>query len=183
MPVMKGKVRFLGLDVHAETITAAVAEPDGEVRSLGTIANRAESRVMTITQTGKTRAIGRNPKTGEVYYGPELNIRRFSADEPAIDVLVGEEFFDFISEATGPAAMLPFEMRDQTRRARCFREPMERPEDSKLGLCVCVLLDRHWHWPTTQVKRSDVENIKPPHELEPKFIPSLSGRSPVRSFS
>jgi len=33
----------LGLDVHAETIAVAIAEPDGEVRSLGTIANRAES--------------------------------------------------------------------------------------------------------------------------------------------
>src|ERR1019366_4696016 len=42
-PVMKKKLRFLGLDVHAETITVAVAEPDGEVRSLGTIANRMES--------------------------------------------------------------------------------------------------------------------------------------------
>ena len=29
------KVRFLGLDVHADTIAVAVAEPDGEVRSLG----------------------------------------------------------------------------------------------------------------------------------------------------
>jgi len=33
----------LGLDVHAETIVVAVAEADGEVRSLGTIANRGES--------------------------------------------------------------------------------------------------------------------------------------------
>jgi len=40
---MKEKVRFLGMDVHAETIAVAIAEPDGEVRSLGTIANRAES--------------------------------------------------------------------------------------------------------------------------------------------
>jgi transposase len=40
---MKEKVRFLGLDVHAETIAVAIAEPDGEVGSLGTIANRAES--------------------------------------------------------------------------------------------------------------------------------------------
>jgi len=40
---MKEKVRFLGLDVHAETISVAIAEPDGEVRSMGTIANRAES--------------------------------------------------------------------------------------------------------------------------------------------
>jgi hypothetical protein len=37
------KVRFLGLDVHAETIAVAVAEPDGEVRSLGIIPNRGES--------------------------------------------------------------------------------------------------------------------------------------------
>ena len=29
-------VRWVGLDVHAETIAVAVAEPDGEVRSLGT---------------------------------------------------------------------------------------------------------------------------------------------------
>jgi len=27
---MKDKVRFLGLDVHAETIAVAIAEPDGE---------------------------------------------------------------------------------------------------------------------------------------------------------
>ena len=40
---MKEKVRFLGMDVHAETIAVAVAEANGEVRSLGTIANRAES--------------------------------------------------------------------------------------------------------------------------------------------
>jgi transposase len=36
-------VRFVGLDVHAETIAVAVAEPDGEVRALGIIPNRAES--------------------------------------------------------------------------------------------------------------------------------------------
>jgi hypothetical protein len=40
---MQEKLRFLGLDVHAETIAVAAAEPDGEVRSLGTIPNRAES--------------------------------------------------------------------------------------------------------------------------------------------
>ena len=38
------KVRFLGLDVHAETIAVAIAEPDnGEVRSLGIIPYREES--------------------------------------------------------------------------------------------------------------------------------------------
>jgi transposase len=37
------KIRFVGLDVHADTITVAVAEPDGEFRSLGAIPNRLES--------------------------------------------------------------------------------------------------------------------------------------------
>lgn len=36
-------VRFIGLDVHAETIAVAAADPDGEVRALGTIPNRPES--------------------------------------------------------------------------------------------------------------------------------------------
>jgi len=40
---MKETVGFLSLDVHAETIAVATAEPDGEVRSLETIANRSES--------------------------------------------------------------------------------------------------------------------------------------------
>ena len=37
------KIRFVGLDVHAETIAVAVAESVGEVRSLGGIPNRMES--------------------------------------------------------------------------------------------------------------------------------------------
>jgi hypothetical protein len=41
-PVMK-KVRCICLDVHADTIAVAVAEPGGEVRSLGVIPNRPES--------------------------------------------------------------------------------------------------------------------------------------------
>ncbi len=36
-------IKFVGLDVHAETIAVAVAEQDGEVRSLGVIPNREES--------------------------------------------------------------------------------------------------------------------------------------------
>jgi len=37
------KLRFVGLDVHADTIAVAVAEAGGEVRSLGVIPNRLES--------------------------------------------------------------------------------------------------------------------------------------------
>lgn len=36
-------LRFVGPDVHADTIAVAVAEASGEVRVLGTIPNRPES--------------------------------------------------------------------------------------------------------------------------------------------
>lgn len=40
---MKKDIRFIGLDVHAETIAVAAAEANGEVRSLGIIPNRPEA--------------------------------------------------------------------------------------------------------------------------------------------
>ena len=67
---MKEKLRFLGLDfqcptppaastryspsdlLHAETIAVAVADPDREVRSLGTIPNRGESIRKVIKKLG-----------------------------------------------------------------------------------------------------------------------------------
>lgn len=42
-PPLKEKVRFVGLDVHVETITVAVAEADGEVRKPGKTSNCGES--------------------------------------------------------------------------------------------------------------------------------------------
>src|SRR3979490_3013137 len=68
---MKEKLRFLGLDVHAETIAVAVAEPEGEVRSLGTIPNRAESIRKMIKKLGpaeKLRACYEARPTGYVVY-------------------------------------------------------------------------------------------------------------------
>jgi transposase len=68
---MKEKVRFLGLDVHAETIAVAVAEPDGSVRSLGTIANRAESIRKLMKKLGpveQLRACYEAGPTGYVLY-------------------------------------------------------------------------------------------------------------------
>jgi transposase len=37
------RIKFVGLDVHAETIAVAIAEQDGEIRSLGVVPNREES--------------------------------------------------------------------------------------------------------------------------------------------
>ena len=68
---MREKLRFLGLDVHAETIAVAVAEPDGEVRSLGTISNREESIRKLIRKLGspeQLRACYEAGPTGFVLY-------------------------------------------------------------------------------------------------------------------
>src|SRR6202451_3377971 len=68
---MMEKLRFLGLDVHAETITVAVAEADGEVRSLGTIANREDSIRKFIRKLGSPehlRACYEAGPTGFVLY-------------------------------------------------------------------------------------------------------------------
>jgi transposase len=55
-PVMK-KVRFIGLDVHADTIAVAVAEPGGEVRSLGSIPNRPESIRRLVKKVGPSKEL------------------------------------------------------------------------------------------------------------------------------
>jgi transposase len=68
---MEKKVRFLGLDVHAETIAVAIAEADGEVRSLGVIANRTEPIRKLIRKLGpveQLRACYEAGPTGYVLY-------------------------------------------------------------------------------------------------------------------
>jgi transposase len=68
---MREKLRFLGLDVHAETIAVAVAETNGETRSLGTIANREDSIRKFIKKLGspeQLRACYEAGPTGFVLY-------------------------------------------------------------------------------------------------------------------
>ena len=65
------KIRFVGLDVHADTIAVAVAEPDGEVRSIGTIPNRLESvrkLVVKLAPAQQLRACYEAGPTGYVLY-------------------------------------------------------------------------------------------------------------------
>jgi len=52
------KVRRIGLDVHADTIAVAVAEPTGEARCLGIIPNRPESTRKLVTWLGPVVAAG-----------------------------------------------------------------------------------------------------------------------------
>lgn len=51
------KIRFVGMDVHAETIAIAVAETGGEVRSHGVIPNRLESVRKLIGKLGPAKQL------------------------------------------------------------------------------------------------------------------------------
>src|SRR5579864_5447143 len=65
------KIRFVGLDVHADTIAVAVAEQDGEVRSLGIIPNRLESIRKLVAKLGpgkQLKACYEAGPTGYVLY-------------------------------------------------------------------------------------------------------------------
>jgi len=78
---MREKLRFLGLAVHVETIAVAVAEPGGEGRSLGTIANREDSIRRFIKKLGSPEQLSISYEagaTGFVLYPPSYlpEIRR-----------------------------------------------------------------------------------------------------------
>lgn len=54
---MRKDTRHVGLDVHAETIAVAVAEPDGDVRSMGMIPNRPEHVRRLVKRLGPARQL------------------------------------------------------------------------------------------------------------------------------
>jgi len=67
---MREKLRFLGLDVHAETIAVAVAEPDGEIRSMGTIANPEDSIRKFIKKLGPAEQLRACYEAGPTAFAP-----------------------------------------------------------------------------------------------------------------
>jgi transposase len=105
-------VRFIGLDVHAETIAVAVAEPGGEVRSLGTIPNRAEPVARLIRKLGKPeqlRACYEAGPTGYVLYWQlsELGVKCEVIAPTLVPVKAGDR--------------VKTDRRDAEKLARCYR--------------------------------------------------------------
>ena len=54
---MEKNTRYVGLDVHAETIAAAVGEGNGKVRSLGQFPNRAEAVRKFMAKLGEPQSL------------------------------------------------------------------------------------------------------------------------------
>jgi transposase len=70
-PAVKTTIRCVGLDVHADTIAIAVAEPNGEVRALGKIPNTPETVRRLVRKLGpadRLRVCYEAGPTGYVLY-------------------------------------------------------------------------------------------------------------------
>lgn len=73
------RVKFVGLDVHAETIAVAIAEQDGEIRSLGVIANREESVRKLVRKLGTVEELRFCYEAGPTGYALYWQLTRMGA--------------------------------------------------------------------------------------------------------
>lgn len=106
------RLRFVGLDVHAETVAVAVADSDGEVRSLGTIPNRAESIRRLVRKLGppeQIRACYEAGPTGYVLYWQlaQLGVKCDVIAPTLVPVKAGDR--------------VKTDRRDAEKLARCYR--------------------------------------------------------------
>lgn len=105
-------VRFIGLDVHAETIAVAVAEPGGEVRSLGTIPNRPEPLARLIRKLGKPDQLRVCYEAGPTGYVPYWQLSELGVQCVVVaPTLVPVKARDRVKT----------DRRDAEKLARCYR--------------------------------------------------------------
>ncbi|HTP25217.1 MAG TPA: IS110 family transposase [Anaeromyxobacteraceae bacterium] len=105
-------VRFVGLDVHADTVAVAVAEPDGEVRSLGVIPNRPEAVRRFMKKLGpveRLRVCYEAGPTGYVLYWQlaEMGVKCEVVAPTLVPVKAGDR--------------VKTDRRDAEKLARCYR--------------------------------------------------------------
>jgi transposase len=106
------KIRFVGLDVHADTIAVAVAEEAGEVRSLGSIPNRLESvrkMIGKLAPVGTLKCCYEAGPTGYVLYWQLIQMG--VACEVIAPSLIPKKAGDRVKT----------DRRDAEKLARCYR--------------------------------------------------------------
>ena len=77
---MSNCTRYLGLDVHAETITAAVAEGRGQIRSLGKFPNRPEAVRKLLEKLGGGKNLKVCYEAGPTGYALYWQLTRLGVD-------------------------------------------------------------------------------------------------------
>ncbi len=106
------KVRWIGLDVHAETIAVAVAESDGDTRALGVIPNRGDSLRRLVKKLGPVESLRACYEAGPTGYGVYWQLRQLGvACEVVAPTLVPVKAGDRVKT----------DRRDAVRLARSYR--------------------------------------------------------------
>jgi transposase len=111
---MKKATRFVGLDVHAESIAVAVAESgrDGEVRSLGLIPNRVESVRKLIRKLGGPKGLHVCYEAGPTGYALYWQLTELDVEcEVIAPSLIPTKAGDRVKT----------DRRDAVKLARCYR--------------------------------------------------------------
>ncbi|PYO96984.1 MAG: IS110 family transposase [Gemmatimonadetes bacterium] len=109
---MPSNLRYLRLDVHAETIAVAVAEPSGEVRSLGVIPNRPETVAQLIRKLGSREHLRACYEAGPCGYVLYWQLTKLGV---ACDVVAPTLV------PTKPGDRVKTDRRDAENLARCHR--------------------------------------------------------------
>ncbi len=127
-PAMKN-VRFVGLDVHAQTIAVAVAEAGGEVRSVGVIPNDPEAVRRLIQKLGKAERLRVCYEAGPTGYVLYWQLTKLGvACEVVAPTLVPVKAGDRVKT----------DRRDAQKLARCYRAgdltPVWVPDAAHEGL-------------------------------------------------
>ena len=77
---MSKNTRYLGMDVHAETITAAIAEGRGRIRNLGKFPNRPEAVRKFIEKLGSCKSLKDCYEAGPTGYALYWQLTKLGVD-------------------------------------------------------------------------------------------------------